>query len=341
MSHKTEHVGHWEGLEMWLSVTTNSILPKAAEALQHQTQDQLDDNITSIMRQNPSQNYNHKELAKITSSLSHTLIATLKLSDKHAAQRQQELTSAQRRIEQLERERQEGTDEVEQGAEEEINRLKETLAATSHEMQQLKEDFADRADKQQYAEKLLEKAKTDFRDKNSRIKALEAHLAESRNEISRLTRQLDYVTEESESFQEELKHAYELRQEPSRTGCAPTAPLPSRTKSPVPGLTREHKTEGVVLKHSPAPSEELYITTEPEESAAASRTMNLLHHELALEGTQRQDSAKPPHREWNAPPSNRERDSHADTRPHDAYMVLLRYIVECHQHNNGNESHIF
>ncbi len=50
MSHKTEHVGHWEGLEMWLSVTTDSILPKAAEALRHQTQDQLDDNITSIMR---------------------------------------------------------------------------------------------------------------------------------------------------------------------------------------------------------------------------------------------------------------------------------------------------
>ncbi len=271
MSHRTEHVGHWEGLEMWLSATTNSILPKAAEALQHQTQDQLDDNITSIMRQDPSQNYNHKELAKITSSLSHTLIATLKLSDKHAAQRQQELTSAQRRIEQLERERQEGTDEVEQGADEEINRLKETLEATSYEMQQLKEDFADRADKLQYAEKLLEKAKTDFRDKNSRIKALEAHLAESRNEISRLTQQLDYVTEESESFQEELKHAYELRQEPSRTGRAPTAPLPSRTKSPVPGLTREHKTEGVVLKQSPVPSEELYITTEPEESAAASR----------------------------------------------------------------------
>ncbi len=274
MYHQPEHVGHWEGLEMWLSATTNSILPKAAEALQHQTQDQLDDNITSIMRQDPSQNYNHKELAKITSSLSHTLIATLKLSDKYAAQRQQELTSAQRRIEQLEREaqvRREGTNEVEQGADEEINRLKETLEATSHEMQQLKEDFADRADKLQYAEKLLEKAKTDFRDKNSRIKALEAHLAESRNEISRLTQQLDYVTEESESFQEELKHAYELRHEPSRTGRAPTAPLPSRTKSPVPGLTREHKTEGVMLKQSPAPSEELYITTEPEESAAASR----------------------------------------------------------------------
>ncbi len=29
---------------------------------------------------------------------------------------------------------------------------------------------------------------------------------------------------------------------------------------------------------------------------------NTQHHELALEGTQRQDSAKPPHREWNAHP---------------------------------------
>ncbi len=29
--------------------------------------------------------------------------------------------------------------------------------------------------------------------------------------------------------------------------------------------------------------------------------------------------AKPPHREWNAPPSNRERDSHAGTRPKQRY----------------------
>ncbi len=116
MSHKTEHVGHWEDLETWLSVATDSLLPKAAETLKHQTQDQLDDNITSLMGQDPSQSYSHKELAKITGSLSHTLIATLKLSDKHAAQRQQELTRAQRqqeltsaqlRIEQLELEAQE------------------------------------------------------------------------------------------------------------------------------------------------------------------------------------------------------------------------------------------
>ncbi len=274
MSHPTEHVGHWEDLETWLSIATDSLLPRAAETRKHQTQDQLDDNITSLMAQDPSHRYNHKELAKITGSLSHTLIATLKLSDKHAAQRQQELTRAQQRIEQLEleaQERREGSDEAEQGAEEEINQLKETLAATSQELEKVQADYDERSKKLQYAEQLLEKAKADFRDKNGRIKALEAHLDESRNEVSRLTRQLDYVKEESDSFQEELKHAYELHREPSRTRRAPTSPLPSRTGSPVPGLTREKKMEGAVLKHSPTHSGELYITLpQPKESAAAS-----------------------------------------------------------------------
>ncbi len=269
MSRTAEHVGHWEDLETWLSVATDSLLPKAAETLKHQTQDQLYDNITSLMGQDPSQSYSHKELAKITGSLSHTLIATLKLSDRHAAHLQQELTRAQRRINQLEleaQERWEGPEEVEQGAEEEINRLNENLAATTQEMEQVKSDHADRSNKLQYAEQLLEKAKADFRDKNGRIKALETHL---RNEISRLTRQLDYIKEESDSFQEELKHAYELRCEPPRTRRAPTSPLPSRNRSPVPGLTREQKGEGAVLKHSPIPSEEIYLTTKPKDHRTA------------------------------------------------------------------------
>ncbi len=39
----------------------------------------------------------------------------------------------------------------------------------------------------------------------------------------------------------------------------------------------------------------------------------------ALEGAQRQDNAKPPPREWNAPSSNKERDSHAGTRSKQRY----------------------
>ncbi|XP_016375733.1 uncharacterized protein LOC107714414 [Sinocyclocheilus rhinocerous] len=234
MSRTTDSIGHWEDLETWLSVATDSLLPKAAETLRHQTQDQLDDNISSLMRQDPSQSYSHKELAKITGSLCRTLIATLKLSDRDAAHLQQELTRAQQSIEQLEleaQERREEPDEVEQGTEEEITRLKETLAATTQEMEQGKADYADLSNKLQYAEQLLEKAKTDFRDKNSRIKALETHLDESRNEISHLTQQLDYIKEESDSVREELRHAYELCPEPTRTRRAPVSPLPSRTES--------------------------------------------------------------------------------------------------------------
>ncbi len=59
MSHTTEQVSHWEDLETWLSVATDSLLPKGAETLKHQTQDKLDDNITSIMGQDPSLSYSH------------------------------------------------------------------------------------------------------------------------------------------------------------------------------------------------------------------------------------------------------------------------------------------
>ncbi len=44
MSLTTEHVGHREDLETWLCVATDSLLPKAAETLKHQAQDQLDHN---------------------------------------------------------------------------------------------------------------------------------------------------------------------------------------------------------------------------------------------------------------------------------------------------------
>ncbi len=61
------------------------------------------------------------------------------------------------------------------------------------------------------------------------------------------------------------------------------------------------------------------MTSEKSAKTPAVLDFNTQHHELALEGTQRQDSAKPPRREWNAPPSNRERDSHAGTRPTQRY----------------------
>ncbi|KAL1272171.1 hypothetical protein QQF64_031187 [Cirrhinus molitorella] len=159
MSRTTDPVGHWEDLEAWLSAMTDSLLPKAAETLRHQTQDQLDDNLTSIMKHDPCQSYSHEELAKISSSLSHTLIATLKLSDRHAANLQKELTHAQQRIKQLEmeaQERQKGSDETDASAKKEIARLQEALTTTTQEREHTQSAYAELTSKLQYAEQLLE-----------------------------------------------------------------------------------------------------------------------------------------------------------------------------------------
>ncbi|XP_053365770.1 uncharacterized protein LOC128535750 [Clarias gariepinus] len=184
----------------FLNVATNSLLPKAAKTLKHQTQDQLDDHLTSLKGQDPSQCYGPNELVKVTGSLSHTLM-------QQACQ--QELTRTQRRIKQLEleaQERRKGSDEVEQGKEK-ITRLQETLATTAHERKQGKAVYADLSDSLQYEDHLLEKAKADSRDKNDSIRALKTHLDKARNEFSRFMRQLDHIKEESVSVKEELQAA--------------------------------------------------------------------------------------------------------------------------------------
>ncbi len=61
------------------------------------------------------------------------------------------------------------------------------------------------------------------------------------------------------------------------------------------------------------------MAAEKTASTPAVLDFNTQSQGLALEGAQRQDSAKPPHREWNGPPSNKERDSHAGTRPKQRY----------------------
>ncbi len=48
-------------------------------------------------------------------------------------------------------------------------------------------------------------------------------------------------------------------------------PCQAGSGSPVLGLTHKQKMEGVVLKYSPARSEELYLTTKQKDPAAASR----------------------------------------------------------------------
>lgn len=262
MSRSTDPIAHWKDLENWLSAVTGSLLPQATDNLRQHTQEQLDTIITDLMAQDPLQSFNHKELAKITGSLSHTLIATLKLNDTHAAHLQEELTLARQRINQLELEtqdQQERSNEMEISTKREIKKLQETLITTTRKLEQANSAQDDLANKLQYAEQILEKAKVDLRDKNSQIKALETHLEKSQDEISSLNLQLDYVKEESESIKEELKHAYELHPESTRTRRPLISPLPSRAASPIQGLPPDKRSEATPLKHSPTLSEEHHL----------------------------------------------------------------------------------
>ncbi|KAL1264158.1 hypothetical protein QQF64_004513 [Cirrhinus molitorella] len=197
-------------------------------------------------------------------------------------QLQQELTGAQQRTKQLELEaqdRQEGSDQADSNAKEEITRLQETLATTSQEREQAQSAYAELTSKLQYAEQLLEKAKTNFGDKNGRIKALETHLSEARTETDYLTQQLDHIKEESDSVKDELKLAYELRPRTAKVRRAPASPLPSRAGSPVPGMPCEKRGKGATEKASPTPSEETYLTTKlkdvPQSSQRPSQSMDL------------------------------------------------------------------
>lgn len=98
----------------------------------------------------------------------------------------------------------------------EITVLKETLTTTTHKRVQGKANYADLSDRLQFAEQLLEKAKSDSREKNCRIKTLETHLDKARNKISHHMRQLDHRKEESYSVTEKLKTACEWCHDPSR-----------------------------------------------------------------------------------------------------------------------------
>ncbi len=61
------------------------------------------------------------------------------------------------------------------------------------------------------------------------------------------------------------------------------------------------------------------MTSEKSTKTPAVLDFNTQSQGLALEDAQCQDSPKLPHREWNAPPSNKERDSHAGIWPKQRY----------------------
>ncbi|XP_053090602.1 uncharacterized protein LOC128318437 [Pangasianodon hypophthalmus] len=133
MMSRAVNLAHWEDLEAWISIMTDSLLPKVADKLRNQSQEQLDDSIRELMAHNPSQSYNHKELAKITGSLAHNLLTQLKLIDTKAMRLEQEVEELWKQTREAQQDarqtqqRLEGTDRREQEAKDEIKRLQVVL----------------------------------------------------------------------------------------------------------------------------------------------------------------------------------------------------------------------
>ncbi|KAL0148169.1 hypothetical protein M9458_056490, partial [Cirrhinus mrigala] len=190
----------------------------------------------------------------------------LHLSDKHITHFQEELTRARRRIDKLEvkvQDQLKAPNKREQETTEQVKKLLAALAAAQRDQQQGNAAQNDLLNRLQYAEQLLEKAKKDIKDKNAEISALEdLSLERYSTEIDNLTQHLDDANDELCMVRKELKHAYELKQEPRREKHPPASPPLSRTESHVQELASNERSEGPQLKTSPAFATELFPVTE-------------------------------------------------------------------------------
>ncbi|XP_058632047.1 uncharacterized protein LOC131540804 [Onychostoma macrolepis] len=246
----------------WLRGTTDSLTPKTLELLLFLI-------IILILRrfltQDSSQNTNHEELVKITSSLSYAFTTQLKLNDKHITHLQEELTCAQRRIDKLEvkvQDQPKAPNEREQETTEQVKELQAALTAAKLDQQHAKAAQKDLVNRLQYAEQLLEKAKNDISNKNAEISTLKDHLERYRTEMDNLTQQLDNTNYELYMVRKELKHAYEQKQEPRQEKHLSASPLLSRAESYVQQLVRNERSEGPQPKTSPAFATKLFPVNE-------------------------------------------------------------------------------
>ncbi|XP_053090601.1 uncharacterized protein LOC128318436 [Pangasianodon hypophthalmus] len=98
---------------------------------------------------------------------------------------------------------------------------------------------------------LLEEAKSEFKKKNAKIKAVEGHLEAARTETWVLTQWLEQTKDELDMVREELKCAYELKQEPKLETQLPGTPQASRTGSPNPDFSCGGRMDGLLCKASP------------------------------------------------------------------------------------------
>ncbi|XP_053367572.1 centrosome-associated protein CEP250-like [Clarias gariepinus] len=271
MSRSSSPEAHWDRLEVWMNALTSNLLPEPTGDLQNLSREQLDDNLSALMARDPTQDYSHKELAKIIGSLAHNLLGHAKLSEAtihhkeqeaavlklQAGEAQKNLVLCQRQLEQLKSETQDRTaDEKDPELQEELERLQNALtdlrADTAHREKQEKDAREKLSEKLEQAEALLMRAETELKEREARARAYEGHLRSTRTEVCTLAQQRDYLKEELDTVHRELKHAYRLQGDPEREMHTTEFPLTSGLVPPSQNILIGKGGESPVLKTSAA-----------------------------------------------------------------------------------------
>ncbi|RXN18961.1 F-actin-uncapping LRRC16A isoform X1 [Labeo rohita] len=136
MPQTADPIAQGEDVNTWLRGMTESLTPKTCELLLFLIIILI---LRRLLTHDSSQNTNHEELVKITSSLSYAFTAQLHLSDKHITHLQEELTRAQSRIDKLEvkvQDQLKAPNEREQETMEQVKKLQAALGAAQCDKQQ-------------------------------------------------------------------------------------------------------------------------------------------------------------------------------------------------------------
>ncbi|XP_048861245.1 myosin-11-like [Brienomyrus brachyistius] len=214
MIHMESPLNQWKDLGTWPDVVTSDFLPSHADLIRSKAADQIEDDIAELMAMPPTQKCGSKRLTKVLGSLTHKLLARLKINEKETsclqqrvqalqqqerdtqqllAETQRDAVQAQHRIKDLEQELQQKRsppheeEETEEGKRPQTSKklqqaLEELRAEADRREQQARATRENLEDKLDQADTLLDRAHTELKNKEGRVQALENHLAEAQRD---------------------------------------------------------------------------------------------------------------------------------------------------------------
>ncbi|KAF7699873.1 hypothetical protein HF521_002831 [Silurus meridionalis] len=220
------------------------------------------------MSHNPTQDYSHKELAKILGLLTYNLLAQAKMEEAKVSRLQQESLSFRIQAEEAQRNLAQAHDQLDQvmaetrsqretadgkdaELQEEVKGLQQALSDLRVDTARREQQEKDTSEELQQAKALLIRAETELKERVAKAKAYEGHLQSAREEINALYQERTHLKDKLDTAHRELKHAYRLQNDSEKEIPNMEFPLTSGLISPKQELTFQKGGEGPRLKTSP------------------------------------------------------------------------------------------